>query len=272
MQTFPPGMSFCESAWLFSMSCRQRSSPAAFPVFPSIPVRAFRAAPKGEQRLNVFDIIGPVMIGPSSSHTAGAVRLGRVANKLIDSRPLKNVEITLSGSFAQTYKGHGTDRALLAGIMGYHSYSPEIRDALNIARNRGLQFSFVLEDIKGPHPNTARIHYFLLDGGEGMVEGASVGGGNIMVNQIDGMQVHFTGENNTILVMHQDKPGVIAAVTQLMHFEYADLNIASFHLSRENKGGNAIMTIEIDGQPPEGLVPALRNIQNVSNAILIRRI
>ncbi len=222
--------------------------------------------------MNIFDIIGPVMIGPSSSHTAGAVRLGRVANKLIDNRKLRKVEITLSGSFAQTYKGHGTDRALLAGIMGYHSYSPEIRDALTIARNQGIDFEFIREDIKGAHPNTARIHYYLEDGGEGEMQGASVGGGNILVNQIDGMKVEFNGENNTILVMHRDKPGVIAAVTQLMHFEYADLNIASFHLSRENKGGNAIMTIEIDGQPPEGLVPALRNIQNVSNAILIRRI
>ena len=222
--------------------------------------------------MNVFDIIGPVMIGPSSSHTAGAVRLGRVANKLIDSRKLRKVEITLSGSFAQTYKGHGTDRALLAGIMGYHSYSPEIRDALAIARDKGIDFEFIKEDIKGAHPNTARIHYYLEDGGEGEMQGASVGGGNILVNQIDGMKVEFNGENNTILVMHRDKPGVIAAVTQLMHWEYAELNISSFHLSRQRKGGDAIMTIEIDGQPPENLISAIRNIENVSNAILVRRI
>ena len=222
--------------------------------------------------MNVFDIIGPVMIGPSSSHTAGAVRLGRVVNKLIDSRTLKRVEITLSGSFAQTYKGHGTDRALLAGIMGYHSYSPEIRDALAIAKDRGIEYTFIKEDIKGAHPNTAHIRYFLEDGGEGSMQGASVGGGNILVNQIDGMNVNFNGENNTILVTHQDKPGVIAAVTQLMHWEYADLNISNFHLSRQSKGGEAIMTIEIDGQPPENLIPAIRKIQFVSNAILIRRI
>ena len=222
--------------------------------------------------MNIFDIIGPVMIGPSSSHTAGAVRLGRVANKLIDSRPLRRVEITLSGSFAQTYKGHGTDRALLAGIMGYHSYSPEIRDALTIAAERGIDYVFLKEDIKGAHPNTARIHYTLRDGEEGTVQGASVGGGNILVSQINGMNVEFNGESNTILVMHRDKPGVIAAVTQLMHFEYADLNISNFHLSREERGGNAIMTIEIDGQPPEGLIGAIRKIRFVTNAILIRRI
>lgn len=222
--------------------------------------------------MNVFDIIGPVMIGPSSSHTAGAVRLGRVANKLTDNRPLKRVEITLSGSFAQTYKGHGTDRALLAGIMGYHSYSAEIRDALTIAKERGIDYEFIKEDIKGAHPNTARIHFVLEDGEEGTVEGASVGGGNILVSRVNGMDVEFTGENNTILVMHQDKPGVIAAVTQLMHFEYEDLNIATFHLTRESRGGNAIMTIEIDGQPPEALIGAIREIQFVTNAILIRRI
>lgn len=222
--------------------------------------------------MNVFDIIGPVMIGPSSSHTAGAVRLGRVANKLTDNRPLKKVEITLSGSFAQTYKGHGTDRALLAGIMGYHSYSVEIRDALEIAAERGIEYTFLKEDIKGAHPNTARIRFVLENGEEGTVLGASVGGGNILVSQVNGMNVEFTGESDTLLVMHRDKPGVIAAVTQLMHFEYADLNIASFHLSREARGGEAIMTIEIDGHPPEGMIGAIRKIDNVSNAILIRRI
>ena len=222
--------------------------------------------------MNIFDIIGPVMIGPSSSHTAGAVRLGRVANKLIDGRALAKVEITLSGSFARTFKGHGTDRALLAGIMGYHSYSREIRDALEIAKERGIAFNFLREDIRDAHPNTARIRYFLKNGEEGVMQGASVGGGNILVTQINGMPVSITGESSTILVMHRDKPGVIAAVTQLMHFEYADLNIANFHLSRQNKGGEAIMTIEIDGQPPEELVSEIRKIEQVTNAILIRRI
>ena len=222
--------------------------------------------------MNVFDIIGPVMIGPSSSHTAGAVRLGRVANKLTDNQPLKRVEIALSGSFAQTYKGHGTDRALLAGIMGYHSYSAEIRDALEIAKKRGIDYTFLKEEIRDAHPNTARIHFTLEDGTEGTVQGASVGGGNILVSRVNGMDVEFTGENNTILVMHRDKPGVIAAVTQLMHFEYAELNISNFHLSRQSKGGDAIMTIEIDGQPPEGLIHSIRKIHNVSNAILILRI
>lgn len=222
--------------------------------------------------MNVFDMIGPIMIGPSSSHTAGAVRLGRVVNKLIDNRQLKKVEITLSGSFAQTYKGHGTDRALLAGIMGYKSYSPEIRNALDIASEQGIDYEFITENIKGAHPNTARIHFFLNDGTEGVMQGASIGGGNILVNQINGMNVEFNGENNTILVMHEDKPGVIASVTNMMHWEHAELNISNFHLSRQEKGGDAIMTIEIDNQPPDTLVDDIRKIDHVTNAILIRRV
>ena len=222
--------------------------------------------------MNIFDIIGPVMIGPSSSHTAGAVRLGRVANKMIDNRKLSRVEITLSGSFAQTYKGHGTDRALMAGIMGYYSYSPEIRDALNIAMEQGIEYTFLKQNIKGAHPNTALIHYYTKDGEEGTVQGASVGGGNILVNRINGMDVHFTGENNTIIVMHRDKPGVIAAVTHVMHWQYADLNISSFFLSRESRGGNSIMTIEVDSVPPEDLIDKIREIEHVTNAIEVRRL
>ena len=222
--------------------------------------------------MNIFDIIGPVMIGPSSSHTAGAVRLGRVVNKLIDDRKLSKVRITLSGSIAQTYKGHGTDRALLAGIMGYHSYSPEIRNALEIATEKGIDYAFLKQNIKGAHPNTALIHYYTEDGAEGTMQGASVGGGNILVNQIDGMDVYFTGDNNTIIVMHHDKPGVIAAVTNVMHWQYADLNISSFHLARESRGGNSIMTIEVDSLPPEDLISKIREIENVTNAILVRKL
>ena len=104
------------------------------------------------------------------------------------------------------------------------------------------------------------------------MQGASVGGGNIMVQQINGMAVEFSGENNTIIVMHRDKPGVIAAVTQVMHWEYADLNISSFHLSRESRGGNSIMTIEVDSLPPEHLIAKIREIEHVDNAILVRRL
>ncbi len=221
--------------------------------------------------MNVFDIIGPVMIGPSSSHTAGAVRIGFVANKLIDGQTPAKLRIILSGSFAQTYRGHGTDRALLAGIMGYHSYSEEIRDALDIAAQRGIDYEFIKRDIPGAHPNTARIEFVMPDGTEGSIQGASIGGGNIRVDLVNDMKVDFNGESHTVLVMHLDRPGVIAAVTNLMREEYADLNICNFHLSRERKGGMAIMTIEIDNLPPKSLVDDIRKLDNVTNALLIRR-
>lgn len=222
--------------------------------------------------MNVFDIIGPVMIGPSSSHTAGAVRIGRVVSKLSEGTIPKKVEITLSGSFAETYRGHGTDRALLSGIMGYHSYSPEIRDALAIANEKGMEYSFLCENLKGAHPNTARIRYFLEDGTDGIVQGASIGGGNIVIDHINGMHVHFTGDYTTLLVMHEDKPGVIASVTNMMHWQYGDLNIANFRLSRQRKGGDAIMTIEMDNIPPDTLIDDIRRLNYVTNAILIRRL
>ncbi|MBQ9527947.1 MAG: L-serine ammonia-lyase, iron-sulfur-dependent subunit beta [Fretibacterium sp.] len=227
--------------------------------------------------MNVFDIIGPVMIGPSSSHTAGAVRLGRVANKVMDGKKPVSVEITLSGSFARTYRGHGTDRALLAGIMGYHSYSEEIRDALEIAKREGIAYRFIEQDIRNAHPNTARIHFKLEDGNEGTVEGASIGGGNIRVDLVNGMSVDFTGENNTILVLHWDKPGVIADVTNLMRLKYPGANISNFHLSRKERGGEALMTLELDRgrgsfSNEHEMAADIRSLNNVINAIVIRAI
>ena len=222
--------------------------------------------------MNIFDIIGPVMIGPSSSHTAGAVRLGRVVNKILDGRRPEQIDITLSGSFARTYKGHGTDRALLAGILGYHSWDAEIRDALDIAKEQGCNYKFMTRDIPGAHPNTAAIHWRLPDGEEGSVVGASVGGGNIRVDEVNGLRVDFNGELSTILIIHLDRPGVIADVTHLMRTKYPYTNIANFRLSRRVRGGESIMTIEIDGAASEGMAEDLREVDNVINALLIKRL
>ncbi len=219
--------------------------------------------------MNVFDIIGPVMIGPSSSHTAGAVRLGRVAWKILGEEPVK-AEIELSGSFAQTYKGHGTDKALIAGIMGMHSYDEKIKCSLEIAKERGLEYQFIKADIPGAHPNTARIRLYGKDGAVATVEGASIGGGNILVDRVNGMDVAFTGQYNTILVRHYDRPGAIAAVTNFM--AYSDVNIGNFRLSRQKKGGEAIMTIEIDGNPPKNLMEQLKMLPHVIGVIMLRTI
>lgn len=219
--------------------------------------------------MNVFDIIGPVMIGPSSSHTAGAVRLGRVAWKALDDEPVK-AEIELSGSFATTYLGHGTDKALIAGCMGMNPYDDDIRRSLEIARERGLEYSFSTVRLPDAHPNTALIRLYGKSGKKAVVEGASVGGGNILVDKLDGLKVSFTGQYDTYLIRHYDRPGVIAAVTNFMM--YCDLNINNFRLSREKKGGEALMMIEVDGEAKEDLLQQLNVIPNVIHAMLLKAI
>jgi L-serine dehydratase len=226
----------------------------------------------GEDGMNIFSMIGPVMIGPSSSHTAGACRLGRVVNKIADGVPIVEVTIQLSGSFARTYRGHGTDRALLAGIMGYSSSDEAIRSADKIAKKRGLVYSFVLEDIPNAHPNTAKISYRLANGKTGVVIGASIGGGNIRVDNIDGLRVSFSGESTTLMVLHRDQPGVIARVTNLMYWNYQDINIGNFQLSRRERGGQALMTMELDQVPPRTIISDLRQLEGVDNALLIRSV
>lgn len=188
-----------------------------------------------------------------------------------NEKPL-DVTVELSGSFARTYKGHGTDRALLAGVLGYHSYSSEIRSIFKIADQEGITYHFIPKDIPNTHPNTARIMVTGVNGTKCTVQGASIGGGNIRVDYINGMKVDFTGEHNTILVPHYDRPGVIAAVTNIMWQKYKDVNIGNFKLSRPVKGGIAMMTIEIDGMPPAGMIDDIRSVQNVTNVILIRAI
>lgn len=217
--------------------------------------------------MNVFDIIGPIMIGPSSSHTAGAVRLGQVAHKVLGEDAVK-AYIELTGSFAQTYKGHGTDKAIVAGIMGMDSDNGCIRDSLSLAERAGLNVTFVETNIPNAHPNTARITLTGKSGRAVVVQGASVGGGNILVTNINGMSVSFTGQYNTILVRHLDKPGAIATVTQFM--AESGLNIGNFRLSRERRGGEALMTIEVDGNVADDTMWKLNQLEPVQNAVLIR--
>lgn len=217
--------------------------------------------------MNVFDIIGPVMIGPSSSHTAGAVRLGKMARKIL-GEPAVRAEIGLCGSFAQTFRGHGTDKALIAGILCMDSDDGRIRSALQLAREEGLIYRFSAVSVPGAHPNTARIELFGSHGAKALVQGASIGGGNILISEVNGMAVEITGQRNTLLVLHYDQPGVIASVTNFL--AGSELNIGNFRLSRPQKGGQAAMTIEVDGSVPGHLLDQLRTLPNVINIILIR--
>ena len=219
--------------------------------------------------MNVFDILGPVMIGPSSSHTAGAARIGRITLALLGA-PAVKADIFLHGSFAKTYNGHGTDKALIAGVMGMDSDDERIRHSLQLAKEGGMEFAFHETEIPGAHPNTARVTVTGAQGGTAVIQGASIGGGNILITEINGMAVSFTGQYNTLLVLHYDKPGTIAAVTNFM--AYSEVNIGNFRLSRPKKGGEAVMTIEVDGDVSDALISSLRILPNIINVVLIRAI
>lgn len=214
----------------------------------------------------VFDIVGPVMIGPSSSHTAGAVRLGLMARKILGEEAIR-AEINLHGSFARTYRGHGTDKALIAGILGFAPEDERIRDALNIASDKGLEFSFQTVNLEEAHPNTAVIYLVGKSGRTARVRGASVGGGNIMISNIDGYNVELTGQYPALITIHHDCPGVITKVTQIL--AHAEVNIAFMRVSRQNRGETAMMIMELDEEPTPEVIGECQQAANVQYAFAI---
>lgn len=217
--------------------------------------------------MNVFDIVGPIMIGPSSSHTAGAARIGKMA-ALLMKEPIAKAEILLHGSFAKTYRGHGTDKALVGGILKMNPWDTRIRESLSLASQRGMEVSFQTGEIENAHPNTARITLTGIHGQTAELTGSSVGGGNIIVTEINGMEVYFTGQNPTLIVLHQDIPGVIAQVTTFVSKQRA--NICNFRLNRKEKGGLAIMSIEMDNPFAESLLSQIETLPYIINTILLR--
>lgn len=193
--------------------------------------------------MNIFDILGPVMVGPSSSHTAGAVRIGYITARLLGSRPVKAV-IGLHGSFAATGKGHGTDRALIAGLLGMRPDDMRIPESFSVAEDKGLVFSFENVNIPGAHPNTAVLNVEGENGKHLCIQASSLGGGRIMIDRLGDTDVHCTGENPTLIITNQDSPGMVAEVTRILSSRH--VNIATLQLYRERRGGNAVMVIETD--------------------------
>ena len=214
----------------------------------------------------VFDIIGPVRIGPSSSHTAGAARLGLMAYKVL-GEPVARAGILLTGSFAQTYRGHGTDKALVAGILGMQPEDERIRDAFEVAKEQGLEYAFQKTEIQGAHPNTAELHLTGISGKIAVVRGASVGGGNILITKINDYDVNITGRYPAIVTIQQDKPGVIMNVTSVLAM--AGVNIAFMHVARRNRGEQAMGILELDEAPVSGVVEAIREIDGIEQAFAI---
>lgn len=211
---------------------------------------------------DVFAIIGPAMIGPSSSHTAGAVRLGLAGRRLLGGEP-EQAHITFYGSFAETYRGHGTDMAVVAGLLGCQTDDPRIPEALRTAEVCGLQISFAMGAGRPGHPNTLKLE--LRSGGRtALLTGASIGGGNIEVSEVDGFQVSFSCKYPVLLVYHEDRPGVLAGLTRLL--DEAGVNIGYMDLDRKGRSSDALAAFETDQELPAGLkeklglLPAVRRI------------
>lgn len=219
--------------------------------------------------MNLFDLIGPVMIGPSSSHTAGAARIGRVARQLLGEKPVKAV-VSFHGSFEKTYRGHGTDRAVTGGLMDMAVDDERLRRSLRLAREEGLDVTFQPVRLRDAHPNTVLLEVTGETGRHITVQAASVGGGRIRVQYIDGIEVGFSGDKTTLVIRHTDAPGAIATVTQLL--SNARINIATMRVFRKEAGGMAIMAITLDALPDEKLLDALRHLPNVGDVTLLRQI
>ena len=220
------------------------------------------------KEISLFDIIGPNMIGPSSSHTAGALRIARIAAQICAGEPDK-VTFILFGSFAETYKGHGTDRALLAGILGFGAEDRRIKEAYSWADSAGLTYEFIRgESDPGIHPNTISIIVQDKNGAVDRITGSSTGGGNVSIDRINGMDVHFTGELNTILIKQADSPGIVAHIGKCL--AECGINIAFMRLYREDKGEAAYTIVETDEQIDAGVLsligahPAISSVRTVA--------
>ena len=216
--------------------------------------------------IGIFDVLGPIMIGPSSSHTAGAARLGKIARTIVN-KPIKDVTFLLHGSFKETYKGHGTDRALVAGILGMMPDDERLRDALLIAENEGWEVQFLPADLGQVHPNTVKILMTDCDDINWEVLGSSIGGGLVEIYEINGNKVKITGEYPTIITCHDDIPGTVSKVSTLFYDN--DINIAHMTLVRSQKGKDATMTFEVDNNVSEELIAAIKAVEGVNRVILI---
>jgi L-serine dehydratase len=215
---------------------------------------------------SVFDIIGPVMVGPSSSHTAGAARIGRVARMLFGREP-KKAEITFYGSFAKTFKGHGSDVATVAGILDFDTFDLRLKDSLRIAKDLGIDVQLKTSDVLTEHPNTSRIR--LSDGDKELeVVGVSIGGGKIEMIEINGFAFQLGFDAPTLMVLHEDRFGMIAAVAKVL--THHRINVGHMEVSRRDRGSKALMAIEIDSDVSAHVLQEIRDIPHVFEVSLLR--
>lgn len=213
---------------------------------------------------SIFDVIGPVMIGPSSSHTAGAARLAHMARCIFRGMP-NAVRITLYGSFAKTYRGHGTDKALLAGLLGFHEDDERLRIADELAHRDNMKYEFIESEEDAGHPNVAKFDMTNNAGRHMVVTGRSLGGGRIMVTDIDGVDTAITGDEYTLVIPHRDRPGAVYKITKIIGEH--DINISGMRVFRKTKNQDAVMVIETDTEVPIDLVDDIKNLNCVSDVM-----
>ncbi len=210
--------------------------------------------------MTIFDIMGPVMIGPSSSHTAGAARIGRIARHLLGGQP-KRAEILLHGSFAATGAGHGTDKALVAGLLDLRPDDPRLPEAFDLANSKGMEVTVGRVNLQEAHPNTALLRLTAPDKRTLEVRGSSLGGGRVRIDAIDGMAASFSGELPTLIIRNEDKPGQVAEVAGTL--SRRGVNIATMQLYRDTRGGLAVMVIESDQPMDAAVIRSLRKLEGI---------
>ena len=210
--------------------------------------------------MNVFDIIGPIMVGPSSSHTAGAVKIGYLASKLM-GEPIRSARIYLHGSFLTTGKGHGTDKAIIAGLLGMKPDDIRIPESFALAEKAGLAFTFDGIELRDAHPNSVKLNLTGASGRELEIMASSVGGGNIKIFQIDGLDANFGGDLPTLIVHNQDRPGLVTEVTAML--SQKSINIATMQLYRSRRGGDAVMVLECDQEISKAAISGLQSLDGI---------
>ena len=210
--------------------------------------------------MNIFDIVGPVMVGPSSSHTAGAVKIGYVSRKLM-GEDIAEAEILLYGSFLATGNGHGTKYALVAGLLGMKPDDENIPNSFDIAKEKGMKLTFGAAKLKEAHPNSVLMNLVGTSGKQLQVVGESLGGSLINISKVDGLSANFSGEHPTLIVHNQDQPGHVAEVTSML--SHKTVNVATLQLYRESRGGHAVMVLECDQEIPRESLQWLEHLEGI---------
>ncbi|TCT11677.1 L-serine dehydratase [Natranaerovirga pectinivora] len=221
------------------------------------------------EEYSIFDMIGPIMVGPSSSHTAGAAKIAYIGYKILGEEVME-VTFTLHGSFASTYKGHGTDKALVGGIMGLLPDDENLKHAFDLAKEKNIVIGFKEGDLGNVHPNTVRIDLTGVTNKKINIIGSSIGAGKIKIINIGNIDIDFTGDYTTLITHHIDQPGIIAKITTIL--ANSNINIAFMKVYRPSKGEMAVMLLETDENIPHSVIEEINKIEKMNSVQLIEKI